>query len=218
LRNSEQLPHILRFSGLIMTVSAGLWAAFQHRLDRILAYGVVAETGCALLSLSLGMTEGIQIIFRLLIPRAFGLAVWALGLSVLKNDTGSLKFTSVQGATRTYPFAVGAVILAQFSMAGLPLLAGFPPRLVLWETLASNSIYSAFWFGIGLLGLFLGAIRSLAALSSSTDFAFWQSKETWRQRILLGLGIATLLLLGLFPQIIQPILLTFPLVFEHLGG
>lgn len=217
LRQAEQLPQVLRLGGFLMLVTGGVWAAFEKRLERILAYSVITETGCALLALSLGV-EKTQIIFLLFIPRAFGLALWTLGLSILKNQKASLDFASVKGLVRRYPLAVSAIMAAHFSSSGIPLLAGFPPRIAIWETLTETSLLAAFWFGVGLLGLFLSAVRSLAALVTAADFTYWQSQESWPQRILLGTGIVVLFLLGLFPQIVQPLLSTFALMFEHLGG
>ncbi len=217
LRTSAQLADVLRLAGLLMVVSGGVWAAFQHRLDRMPAYAAIAETGYALLALSLEATGTVQIVTLLFIPRAFGLAVWTLGLSILKNKADSLYFETIQGLMHTYPLVTGSLILSHLSLAGLPLLAGFPPRLVLWEAIAAQSLGTALWVGMGMLGLFIGAIRSLRVLVMAADFTFWQSQEDWPQRILLGMGVVVLFLLGLFPQIIQPIMSAFPLLFQHLG-
>lgn len=218
LRDSEQLPQTLRLIGLIMVASGGLWAAFEKRMERIPAYAAVTDTGCALLALSLGGGQKVQVISLLFIPRAFGLAVWSLGISVLKNENNILSLDAIHGLARKYPLAVSAIIAAHLSAAGLPMLAGFPPRLALWEGLANASLGAAFWFGLGLLGLFLSAIRTLSALVMATDLTYWQSQETWNQRLLLGAGIGILILLGLFPQIMQILLSSFPLLFEQLSG
>ena len=217
LRQAELLPQVLRMAGLLMLITGGLWAAFEKRLERILAYTSITETGCALLALSLGIDKTL-LIFMFFVPRSFGLAIWTLGLSIIQGQTKSLDFSAVQGLARRYPLAVSAILAAQFSACGIPLLAGFPPRLVLWESLAEISPIIAFWFGIGLLGLFLSAVRSLTTLVTSVELTYWQSLENWPQRLLLGAGIAMLFVLGLLPQIVQPLLATFPAMFEHLSG
>ncbi|HSJ86016.1 MAG TPA: hypothetical protein VK909_02325, partial [Anaerolineales bacterium] len=45
LRASPQLTVALRLAGLAMLVTGGLFAAFQQHLARIMAYGMIAETG-----------------------------------------------------------------------------------------------------------------------------------------------------------------------------
>ncbi|MEJ5225751.1 MAG: hypothetical protein WHV44_14935, partial [Anaerolineales bacterium] len=85
------------------------------------------------------------------------------------------------------------------------------------EQLAQVSAGAAFWFGVGTFGLWTASIRTLAVLSLAPEEARWQSRETWIQRILLGLGMLALLALGLFPHWLQPFLDNLPLVFERLG-
>src|SRR6266540_5153952 len=59
LRSSPQLIIALRYIGLLMVVSSGIFAAFQRHLARILAYGAIAETGFSILALSLDLKLGI---------------------------------------------------------------------------------------------------------------------------------------------------------------
>jgi formate hydrogenlyase subunit 3/multisubunit Na+/H+ antiporter MnhD subunit len=101
-------------------------------------------------------------------------------------------------------------------VAGFPLLAGFPPRLALWEQLAHQSTGAAIWYLTGLLGLLAGAVRMLAVLVMEQEETPWGLKETLVQRVMLGVGLVGLFILGIFPQAIQPILRNLPLMFEHL--
>ena len=217
LRTSAQVMSALRVAGLLMVVSGGIWTAFQRHLGRMMAFAAVAETGFILLALSLDPTTGLPIVFLLLIPRGLGLAVWALSLSVLDSNTGSLRFSAVQGTARIYPLAATGLILSALSTAGFPLLAGFPPRLALWNGLAQQSLSAGFWFLIGILGLAAGAIRMLAIMVMADEKIIWTSKESWAQRSMLGIGVIGLFILGLFPQIANPILDKLPLMFQHLG-
>jgi len=217
LRTSSQLPQALQTAGLIMVVTGGLWAAFQRSLGRIMAYAAIAETGFVLLALGLIPGVGVEITFLLLIPRGLSLALWALSLSILGSGKEPLDFSSVQGLARAYPLAAAGMVLAAFSSAGLPLLAGFPPRLALWEGLARESYGAALWFLVGLLGLLTGAVRMLAVLVMAEEDTAWASNETRMQRAMLGLGMIALLILGILPQLARPLLADLPLMFLHLG-
>jgi len=217
LRTSAQVMSALRVAGLLMVVSGGIWTAFQRHLGRMMAFAAVAETGFILLALSLDPTMGLPIVFLLLIPRGLGLAVWALSLSVMDSDTESLRFSSVQGMARIYPLAATGLILSALSTAGFPLLAGFPPRLALWNALAQQSLGTGLWFLIGIIGLATGAVRMLAVTVMADEKTAWASKESWAQRGMLGIGVIGLFVLGLFPQMANPILNKLPLMFQHLG-
>ena len=217
MRTSVQLTEMIRLAGLVLVVSGGWFAAFQRHLGRMMAYAAVAETGLAIIAVSLQSTLTTDLVFLLFIPRGLNLAVWALGLSIIKGNLHSLHFDSLQGLARSYPLATTGVILAHLSMAGLPLLAGFPPRLALWEQLAQISLGLAAWLLVGFFGLLVGAFRSLSVLCTTQERIAWQWKETRIQDVMLITGVFLLLALGLFPQLMQPLLRQLPAMFEHLA-
>jgi hydrogenase-4 component F len=217
LRSSVELKIALQSAGLLMVVTGGLWAAFQRHIGRIMAYGVVAETGFSLLALSLDSRVGIPILFLLIPARALGLAVWSLSLTVIKGNSESLRFGAVRGMLRVLPFASAGLVLASFSSGAFPLLAGFPARFALWEALSRVSLGASLWMGVGIIGLLTSSVRSLAVLSMAEEYTGWELRENWLQGIMLGLGVIGLFLLGLFPQIVQVVLADLPAMFEHLG-
>jgi formate hydrogenlyase subunit 3/multisubunit Na+/H+ antiporter MnhD subunit len=217
LRSSPQLTTTLQFVGAIMIVTGGLWAAFQTHIGRIMAYGSIAETGLSLLALSVDLKVGVSILFLLLPARALAFAIWSLSLNILKERSEAMRFSSVRGMLRTTPFASAGLILASLSTSGLPLLAGFPARLALWDALARLSLGTALWMGAGIIGMFVASFRMLAVLSMADEYTAWEVGEDWVQRIMLGLGMIGLFILGLFPQLVQYFLSDLPGMFEHLG-
>lgn len=217
LRLSPELPGALRAAGLIMVATAGLWAAFERHLGRLMGYAIIAETGFMLLALSLGNQDGLQIIFLQIIPRGIGMAVWAFSLSIIEAQVDVPRFSNIQGAVRAVPFATGGLILASLSSAGLPLLAGFPARLVLIEGLAKVSLWQTLVLMIGLLGLLTGTVRTLAVAVMTPSNTPWELRESRIQIVLISLGVLALFILGLFPQATQPLLRNLPALFQHLG-
>jgi formate hydrogenlyase subunit 3/multisubunit Na+/H+ antiporter MnhD subunit len=220
LRTSPNTYLLFRSMGILMVVTAGVWAAFQRRLDRMLAYALILEIGLSFIAA--GLAEGEQgsaflgIFFAALLPRGLSLGVWALALAVIHAKAPEPSFREVQGMARTTPLAAGALLMAHFSLAGLPLLAGFHVRLALLEGLAQVSLVDAFWVLLGLLGLLVGGLRSLAVLVMGEVESPWQITESWLQRVYLMLGIAGLLVIGLFPQWFLPLFANLPQAFEQL--
>lgn len=217
LRSSPQLIVALRSAGLLMIVTGGLFAAFQRHLGRIMAYGVIAETGFAILALSLDSRLGIPILFLLIPARALSLAVWSLSLTIIKEHTETMRFRESRGILRIAPFAATGILLATLSTAAFPLLAGFPAKLALWEGLSRASLTAALWMGVGIVGLLISAFRSLAVVSMAEEYTSWEPRESLMQMLMLGLGVIGLFLLGVFPQTIQFFLSNLPAMFEHLG-
>ena len=218
LREFDQLPAVLRFAGLLMVVTGGIWAAFQRHLGRMMGYAAIVNTGFSLLSLSLIPDYQLSAFFLLMLPQALGLAVWSLSLSVLKLREGSLEFKNRQGDLQRYPIIVTGILFAHFSAMGLPLLAGFPPIIAVWDGIAREMIVAALWIGVGVASLLTGAIRTLAVMVMSPSEHQWEINGSWLQNILIGVGVFFLLILGLFPQLIYPILVNLPAAFSHLSG
>lgn len=217
LRSSPQLILALRYGGLLMVVTGGAFAAFQRHLGRIMAYGSIAETGFSLLALSLDLRSGIPILFLLIPARALGLAVWSLSLAIIRENVENMRFGGARGVLRITPLAGAGMVVATLSAGAFPLLAGFPARLALWESLSRVSLSAALWMTIGLIGLLTSAFRSLAVISMADEYTNWQHRENPTQMTMLGLGMIGLFLLGLFPQTVQFLLTNLPLMFEHLG-
>lgn len=217
LRTTPQIADAMLFSGVFMVASGGIFAALQRHIGRILGFAAAAEAGLLLLALGLRTNSFVEIAFLTLIPRGLELSVWALALSIIKRKAYSLRFSEIQGLVRKYPVAVASLLFAHLSMTGFPLLAGFPPRLALWQELAAQSFAVSLWVFVGLLGMLVAAVRTLAVFVMAEADAKWEWNETWTQTAMLGIGAVGLFLLGLFPQAMQPFLASLPALFEHLG-
>ena len=218
LREYSQLPHALRMAGLFMVLTGGIWAAFQRHLGRMMGYAAIINTGFSLLSLSLLRDQQLSAFFLLQIPQALSLFIWSLALSALKMREKSLDFRDMQGMIQRYPIIISGLLFAHFSAVGLPLLAGFPPIIAIWEGLAKEKPLAAFWVLLGISSLLTGAIRTLAVVVMANEDDPWEINGNWLQNILIGIGIFLILLLGLFPQLLNSILVSLPLAFKHLGS
>jgi formate hydrogenlyase subunit 3/multisubunit Na+/H+ antiporter MnhD subunit len=200
-----------------MVASGGIFAALQRHIGRILGYAAIAETGLLLLSISLQTDEMINLVFITLIPRGLELVVWALALAIVKRKIYSLQFSDLQGLGRKFPVATASLVIAHLSISGFPLLAGFPSRLGLWQALAEQSLVTTFWVFLGMLGVLIAAVRTLAVFVMTNEESKWELNESWVQIIMLGLGVSGLFILGMFPQVLQPLIADLPSLFEHLG-
>ncbi len=218
LREYSQLPNALRIAGLLMVITGGIWSAFQRHLGRIMGYAAIANTGFSLLSLSLLAEHQLSAFFLLQIPQAVGLVIWSLSISVLKVREKSLDFKEIQGIIQRYPIIISGILFAHFSALGLPLLAGFPPIIAVWEGLAKQKLLAAFWVSLAIASLLTGALRTLAVVVMAPKDMGWEINGSWLQNILVGVGIFIILLLGLFPQLLYPLLINLPLAFAHIGG
>lgn len=220
LRNSETVYLLLRSVGIWMVILAGVLAAYQRNLGRMLGFAVIVEMGFGLVVVGLAQGdqtgEYLSILFASLLPRGFALGVWALALTVIRSKTAGLNFRDVQGIARQAPIAAASLMLAHFSIAGLPLLAGFPLRMAVMDGLAEGSLTSALWTLIGSAGLFGGGLRTLAVLIMGQADTNWTTTETPAQTFFLSGGCLVLVAAGILPHVYLPLFADIPLVFRNL--
>lgn len=216
LRNSEAVYTSLAGVGMIMIATAGVWAAFQRDLGRMLGFAVMADIGLSILIIgshggplsspfpgSPNPSVSTILFFTIFLYRGLAMGTWALALSAIRRQSGNLRFRSVYGIGRKMPLAAATVILAHLSLAGFPLLGGFPVRLALLERLASESPYLTVWALLGALGLLTGALRTLAVLVMGENEEPWTLTENSSLRFYLTISLVVLVLSGLVPQIIR---------------
>lgn len=197
LRESPLLIRALSVTGTLMVLTAGIWAAFERDLTRLLGYAVIAENGFALLALSLHNLMGYEIFAASFLPRLVVIAIWALALEILKEENHPT-LDGVSGLLRRSPLVSLALLFGCFSIAGLPLMAEFPVRQALYEGLASGSLRFAFWGLIGSLGFMVSGFRLLAQMGKNRGQP-WQVGENWPQALYLAGGIALMLGIGVLP-------------------
>ncbi|MDX9991194.1 MAG: proton-conducting transporter membrane subunit [Anaerolineales bacterium] len=218
IRESEEFFGVLLSVGLLTAFSGGLWAAFQRHAGRLFGYAAVAELGISLLALSLpDRALGLQIVFSMIIPRALAYGVLAISLAVFQEAAGSLRYQSLQGLARHFPVATLGIFLSILSLSGVPLLAGFPVRQVLWQELSALGVGPALWLGLTSLGLWIAALRILATLTMAPENTEWESREAPLQRTMISIGLAALFLSGLFPQWAAPLLTNLPGLFSQIS-
>ncbi|MDH5507551.1 MAG: proton-conducting transporter membrane subunit [Anaerolineae bacterium] len=214
LREAENIFVVLRSVGALMVVVGGGLAAFQTHLGRMLGYAAMLATGFSLLAIGLGGASGLELYFALFLPRALAFVFWGIGLSFfLSQSQGGLSFSAVRGLGLKFPFMAGTLLVSQFTTAGVPLFAGFPPRYALLNTLAGVHPAAAVSALIGSLGMLVGALRTMTALLGTPkgDAARlagkpggWVFLSAEKPQLLMGVFFAIVcglnVMVGLFPH------------------
>jgi len=218
---SIQVNGLLLSAGVLMVLTGGMWAVFQRHLGRMVGFAIMVEIGKALLAI--GLPGGLPLFFSMLLPRTVALAVWSLALTILQNSPGlkaqhGLSERDVMGMGSKLPLTAASLSLAHFSIAGLPLLAGFPVLLSLLQMIASTSPMIAILTLTGTLGLFIGGLRTLAVLVRGADpeSQGWKMQERGPVIFFLVIGCLALFAIGLFPQLFLPRMADLAQAFGHL--
>ena len=203
LRESEGLYQILQTIGVIMIALGGSWTAFQKNLKRAFGFSTLVETGFSLLAIGLANQGGLVWLLALMPARALSYWLWAFILSRIEERNGSTDLAHIEGFARRFPVLSIGLLLAQLSVAGMPLLAEFPTKLSLLTAAFESNPALGIWGYIGTLGLFLFTLRLLIHLVRPLPEGEpnqWQSSENRSELIPVLVMVAALLIIGLFPQ------------------
>ena len=203
LRQSPGLFYGLRVAGVAMVGFGGLAALSQRSFSKLMAYALVADFGVALLAVGAGTPAGFELALGLSAVRVFGLGAWALGLTVIRGQSGRDDLEALAGAGYRLPLASAASIVGVLSIAGLPLTAGFPARWALLSAIAPAHVITATTVVLSILITSAGAIRWIGVLFRTVPFVAAQVPPLSVQ-ILLGAGIGLCVLFGIFPQLLFP--------------
>lgn len=126
----------------VMTITIGnLFALRQKNMKRFLAFSSIAQAGFFLLGFiggnQLGMTT---VIYYALIYIFSNLAAFGV-VSVIAEKTGRESMDDYDGLYRTNPGLSITMMLAMFSLAGIPPVAGFFGKFFLFVAAAEKGFY-----------------------------------------------------------------------------
>jgi formate hydrogenlyase subunit 3/multisubunit Na+/H+ antiporter MnhD subunit len=198
LNQVEVIVYALQAAGALMLLAGGVGAAFERHLGRILGYAILLETGYGLLAIS--SVQSLPLLMAAFLPKMVSFGVLALAMSVMQSRLPDLSLPSLKGVGIRLPFVSTALVLALLSITGVPLLAFFPLRLALLESLVSQAAWAVGFSLVGCLGLLAATMRvALSLVSSETQFSAG-IQENWQVLSLTGMAILFLILVGLFPH------------------
>jgi NADH-quinone oxidoreductase subunit N len=111
---------------IILTITIGnLFAIRQTNMKRFLAFSSISQAGYIMLGIvgcnEMGMAA---MMYYILVYIFSNLAAFGV-ISAIENKTGKVDMTNYSGLSKTNPWLAFAMMLAMFSLAGIPPFAGF---------------------------------------------------------------------------------------------
>lgn len=139
-----------------LSMAVGAFAALQQEnIKRLLAYSSIGNMGFALVGLVAGTQEGLAsvlvylVIYMLMTAGTFGIV-----LSMRRDGKSLDQISDLSGLSRHSPAAAYALAILMFSMSGIPPLAGFFGKFMVFKAAV----------GAGLIGLSVfGVLASVVA-------------------------------------------------------
>ena len=202
----EPILWILAAASMIL---GNLAALRQTNIVRMLAYSSIAQGGFILVPLAVagnvtGNSAWEAVVIYLLIYAAMNLGAFGAVLAVARR-TGSSEITAFSGLGRTDPVLALMTSIFLFSLAGIPPLAGWFAKFVMFRAVFDAGTTSAVVLGV------LAAVSSVVAFFYYAAVVrriwFHEPAETGARRptpvaLTAAMGITTVIVLvvGVYPQ------------------
>jgi len=147
----QQIIWIL--SALSMAVG-GFAALMQNNIKRLLAYSSIGNMGFALVGLTAGTSEGIaSVLVYMFIYMVMTAGTFGIVLSMRRGGHAVEQVSDLAGLSRTAPVMAYSLALLMFSMSGIPPLAGFFSKLVVFQ-----AAVDAGYFGLAVFGVLTSVV------------------------------------------------------------
>lgn len=172
---------VLIVLGSVSIIYGGVQSISRHSPNEVLAYSSIGQVGYIMIALAIGGPVGLAA---------------AILYAVVNGLNKALLFLSVsmRGWLAGAAFAAGA-----FSVAGVPPVAGFLSKLVMFQVGAEDES----WYILGLV--FLGGALSFLYMFQLYRRQFWiprddESESATLPQIIVGIMALGVLFIGVYPQ------------------
>ena len=190
----ENLIYIIAIATMFI---GNLFALRQKNMKRFLAFSSIAQAGFILLGLINGEQLGVATIVYFVLVYVFSnLAAFGV-VQAISLKTGKENMDDYEGLYRTNPKLSLIMMLALFSLAGIPPVAGFFGKFFLFTAAASKGYYLLVFLAVVNVTIslyyYLLVIRAMFLRKSENPIPFFASKLYMRLGLILTvLGILTL--------------------------
>ncbi len=146
---------ILIFLAVASMIVGAFAALMQTNIKRLMAYSAIAHVGFALTGLATGTVDGVEgVLIYMAIYMVMTAGTFALILGMRREDGLTEEIAALAGLAETRPVMAAAMAILMFSLAGIPLLAGFFAKLYVFLAVVKAGLY---WLAV------VGFITSVVA-------------------------------------------------------
>ena len=193
----------------ILTMTLGnLFAMRQRNIKRFLAFSSIAQAGFILLGIigqsQLGMTTVVYFVLVYIFSNlgAFGVA------TIISNKTGKESIDDYDGLYRTNPMLSLTMMLALFSLAGIPPVAGFFGKFFLFAAAAKQWMYILVFIAVlnTIISLYYYLLVVKAMFLNRSDRPIAYFKSDVYTKLGLAMCIAGIIIIGFASPVYEFIL------------
>ena len=183
----------------ILTMTIGnLFAIRQQNLKRFLAFSSISQAGYILLGFIGGTQLGMaSVIYYMLVYIFSNLGVFGVVIAI-SNATGKENIDDYNGLYQTNPKLSLVMILALFSLAGIPPVAGFFGKFFLFTAAAQNGYYLLVLIAVlnTIISLYYYLLIVKAMFINKNETPIEKFRSDLPTKFALGLCVAGIVVIG----------------------
>ncbi len=196
------------FGVIVLSITVGnLFALRQDNIKRFLAFSSISQAGYLALGIisgtAFGMTTMIYYIFVYVFSNlaAFGV------ISSIENKTGKVNISDYKGLYSTNPKLSFIMMLAMFSLGGIPIFAGFFSKFFIFAAALEKGFYVLVLIAVinTIISLYYYLLVVKAMFIDSSDNPIPTIQTDNYNRVSLFICTAGIILIGLFGVIMDKI-------------
>ena len=186
---------------IVLTITVGnLFAIRQKNLKRFLAFSSISQAGYIMLGIIAGSAQGMTaLVYYVLVYIFSNLAAFGV-ISAVEHHSGKVGMDDYNGLYKTNPKLSVVMMLAMFSLAGIPPFAGFFSKFFIF----ASAIHSGFYILvlIALLNTIISLYYYLLVvkamfINNENECAITPFRSDNGSRVSLVVCVAGILLLGI---------------------
>ncbi|HIL29466.1 MAG TPA: NADH-quinone oxidoreductase subunit NuoN [Micavibrio sp.] len=172
----QQIIWFMAAASLIVSRFAGL---AQKNIKRLMAYSSIGNMGYALIGVAAGTQVGVgAVVLYMIIYMIMTAGVFSVILMMRRNGIGAEDIEDLSGLSTNSPLLAAALAILLFSMAGIPPMAGFFGKLLIF-----NAAVSAGMFNLAVLGVLASVVAAFYYLRIIKVMYFDEAVDPFDQQI-----------------------------------
>lgn len=199
----EQAWEWMLYAIIILTITIGnLFAMRQRNMKRFLAFSSISQAGYIMLGVIAFDYMGISALMYYVLVYIFSnLAAFGV-IGSIENATGKIDMTDYNGLYKTNPRLAFTMMLAMFSLAGIPPFAGFFSKFFIFTSAAQQgtpAMYVLIFIALlnTIISLYYYLLVVKAMFINDTDTPLPTFRSAFSERLGLWICVAGIILIGL---------------------
>ncbi len=205
LPNGSIIRDVVAWLGGFTAAAATLWAITQDDGKKLLAWSSVGQMGYIVVGVAIGTPLAMLAALFLVVVHAMFKGSLFMVVGAIEKQTGTTDFREINGLIRKMPWTFISALLSIIALAGIPPLAGFISKWMLYEALIQNNNYI-----LVILLFFASTAGFLYSYKFLHGYFLGQEEPEWDhvKEAPIGMIVPMLLLalgtfvLGTFPQLL----------------